>query len=182
MKRIISILLLVTLFSVYAFATAEDVQQETVSSSQFETLLMKKGSLLIKTFIASGRLPLSKDDSIYGALVEAATLTDVETGAKQQALKISHITRTGSSSAGVLDSSEIEDALATLQYIKEHIDEQERYTEIVYTASSGLVIGAYKSSETKLFIEYNSSDIAHYEISEIDEIVQVLTSAKEQLK
>ena len=188
MKKLLA-LLLALLMAVTTFtALAEGTETEDATESQFETVLMKKGSLLIKEFLTYGSLPEADDGELYsGADVEAATLIDVETGSKYKALRLEtyyyNSQYDSGTVVGTLDMDEIDDAIAALAYIKDHINEQQNYTEIVYTAKSGLVIGAYKTSKVvKLFIKYSSRFTAYYDLSSLDKISGAFAGAKEMLE
>ena len=65
----------------------------------------------------------------------------------------------GGTVIGVLDSDEIDGAITTLEYIKAHKSVMKNYTEITYTDSSGLELGAYKGArESYIFIKFSSRD------------------------
>ena len=127
-----------------SFAFAEEPETE-VSESKFETVLLKKGSLIVKNFISQGSITTT-EGTWYKVRLQSATLTDVETGNKYYALRMEHdwykSQYSSGSSVGVLDSDEIDGAISTLEYVKAHQSEMTNYTEIAYTASSGLQLGA----------------------------------------
>lgn len=106
------------------------------SESEFEKVLLKKGSLIVKEF---------KDCCVFENLtIEAASVLDMETGRKVYAARIT----TGywnsqydyGEAIDVMDADEIDGAIKTLEYIKQSIDKMEDYTEVVYEASRGVFV------------------------------------------
>lgn len=161
---------------------AEETSAE-VDGSKFESVLLKKGSAIIKHFEPAGEIKGDEDDSFYDINLEAATLTDLETGSKYQAIRMSHLDlRTVNYNYGIIDSDEIDGAISTLEYIKAHKDEMTDYTEIIYTANSGFKIGAYKDSiDAKICFIFTSTDKEYMSFDMIDNIISTLRSAQDML-
>ena len=197
MKRIMSLLLAVLLaLSIIPAMAEEPVEAEEESSSKFEQVLLKKGSLIVKEFIDCGYfekdeyIDYSTSSELFGFTdtlkFQTASLLDVETGVKVYALRIS----TGyyaskysyGEAVGVMDADEIDGAIQTLQYIKQHINELKDYSEVIYTASSGMAVGAYASSSgNKLFVKVNSNATKFYEVSKIDSLISSFEDVQSKL-
>ncbi len=144
---LMALMIILSAIPVFAAGTADDV-----SGSKFEQVLLKKGSLIVKEFIDCGYFMKDKDfdygptEALFGftntLAFQTACLLDVETGKKVYALRI----RTGyilsksdyGEAVGVMDADEIDGAIKTLQYIKKNITNLKDYSEVVYTASSGM--------------------------------------------
>lgn len=195
MKKLL-VLQLVLIFAFSAIPAFAEETKEEENGSKFEQVLLKKGSLIVKEFIDCGCF---KKDNYYGAdhstewfgltdtlAFQAASILDVETGVKAYALRIT----TGyyaskynyGEAVGVMDADEIDGAIKTLQYIKQNIDKLKNYSEVVYTASSGMRVGAYRSSsDKKLFVKVNSNATKYYDISEIDNLIASFQKAKAKL-
>lgn len=191
---IIALLLLASAFPGFAEETVENTEGD---GSKFEQVMLKKGTLIVKEFTECGYF--EKDEYILESpsselfaftdtlKFQVATLLDVETGAKVYALRIT----TGywrsqydyGEAIGVMDADEIDGAIHTLQYIKQHINELKDYSEIVYNASSGMTIGAYcSSSGNKLFVKVNSKATKFYEVDTIDSLISLFEEAQEKLE
>lgn len=157
---------------------AEETSAE-VDGSKFESVLLKKGSAIIKHFEPAGVII----SEYFDIDLEAATLTDLETGSKYQAIRMAHLDlKTSNYNYGVIDSDEIDGAISTLEYIKAHKDEMTDYTEIVYTANSGFKIGAYKDSkDAKICFVFTSSDKEYTSLAKIDTVISALRSAQDML-
>lgn len=190
MKKILALLLVLILtfsaFSVFA-ETVEEVG-EIETGSKFESVMLKKGTLIVKEFIDC--CFFEKDDyftkykssnEMFGFTdtlkFQTASVLDVETGIKLYALRIT----TGYYSSkysfgeavGVMDADEIDGAIQTLKYIKQHIKELKDYSEVVYTASSGMEVGAYHSSTNdKIYVKVNSNATKFYTIDKIDSLIE----------
>lgn len=188
MKRIITVLLVAliactAMFSVYA----EDVQANT----QFEQVLLKKGSLFKKQFIDIATITDDSDfaksfpNSIYGKLTsQAAILTDMTNGEKFYALRLTlgyYASKyDGGEETAVLDLAEIDSVISALKSMKvEFTGNLVDYTEFVYTSNSGVMVaGYYSAKETKLMVKLSSAAIAIYEVSRIDELINFFENAK----
>ena len=199
MKRILVLLLTLALccsaFSVFA-EEAEQTPVETEPTSKFEQVLLKKGSLIVKEFIDCGYfekdeyIDYSTTSELFGFTdtlkFQKASLLDVETGAKVFALRIT----TGyyaskynyGEAVGVMDADEIDGAIQTLQYVKQHIGELKDYSEVIYTASSGMAVGAYHSSSgSKIFVKVNSNATKFYDVGKIDSLIESFNTVKATL-
>ncbi len=75
----------------------------------------------------------------------------------------------------------MDSAIEALEYIKSHYTEFENYTEVIYTAKSGMEIGAYYNGKTReLFIKPDGRTQGHFEITgdEIDLLVEAFEKVK----
>lgn len=88
------------------------------SESEFEKVLLKKGSLIVKEF---------KDCCVF----EKDENFDDEYDCGK--------------AIDVMDADEIDGAIKTLEYIKQSIDKMEDYTEVVYEASRGVFVPGARS-------------------------------------
>lgn len=166
MKKIIGIILAVILVFGGMSAFAETVND---NESEFERVLLKKGSLIIKEFIDYG--------TVEGMDFQSACIIDVETGEKLYALRIEasywNSKYDYGTTVGVLDADEIDGAIATLEYVKNHIHELKDYSEVIYTAASGMQVGAYRSDEgNKVFIKISSDSTKFYNVNVINNLIK----------
>ena len=137
MKRFTTwVVLMVLVISAFALACAEETE------SQFEKVLIQRGSLIMKEFTdcASFETDMSSmngESLNFDIRIQTAVLTDIETGKKYYALRLVTTDYRGGDfveSVGVLDADEIDEVVTTLEYIKDHHGEMKDYSEIVYTA------------------------------------------------
>lgn len=184
MKKFLSLLLvfaIVLSFSLCAYADESEAVQESSTEqteSQFETLLLKKGSMILKEYTGCGTIkPDDRNKTFLNINFQTAVLTDIETGNKYKALRMI-MDCVNNDYVGVLDSDEIDSAIAALEYIKTHYSEFDDYTEIQYTAKSGMEIGAFTSSNTIIFfIRPDGRNVGMITISD-DVIVQFIEMFK----
>lgn len=186
MKKLLAfalVLMIVAMSLVGAFAEEEE--------SRFEKALIQKGSLIMKEFTdcTSFETELSNMNSgnfNFDICIQTAVLTDLETNEKYYALRLVTTDYRGGDfveTVGVLDADEIDEVITTLEYIKEHKDEMKDYSEIVYTAASGLVIGAYKSSENAgLTVKINATSTTNVELNKLEGVIKAFQNAKEKLE
>ncbi len=179
MKKLIALLLAVVLACALVPAFSEAVEEvASQEESQFERVLLKKGTLILKEFITYGKV---KDMTF-----QTACLTDVETGSKYYALRITTSYYNSKydygEAVGVMDADEIDGAIQTLEYIKAHISELKDYTEVVYRASSGMEVGAYHSNTSeKIYIKLSSKATNFYDLSDIDTIIKGFKGVQSQI-
>ena len=189
MKKLLAIVLVLVL-SCCAFASlAEETEQtnEAESGSKFESVMLKKGTLIVKEFLDCCTFEEDEYFTNYARISElfgftdtlkfqTASILDVETGVKLYALRIS----TGYYSSqysygeavGVMDADEIDGAIQTLKYIQQNINSLKDYSEVVYKASSGMEVGAYHSStDSKIFVKVNSNATKFYTVDKIDSLI-----------
>ena len=188
MKRLFVLLLAAMMvLSAVNFACAE----EETAGTHFEQVLLKKGSLIKKEFIDIGKI----DDNSglaslgYGNMKsQAAILTDMTTGSKVYALRLT-LTYFASNydegeKVGVLDLEEIDSVISTLKSLKKEfagylID----YTEFLYTSNSGMKVGGYHTAkENKLLVQFTSSVSAVFNASRIDELIAFFENAKTNIE
>lgn len=180
MKKFLSLFLaLVLIFSIIPLVYAEDTNADLESESKFEKVLLKKGTLLTKEFIDVGDF----GDYLTKCTCQKAILTDVETTEKYYALRLSsryyNSEYDSGTIIGVLDLDEIESAITTLKYVKEHISEAENYTEITYTSSSGMELGGYHNdSEFGAFIKFNSRITNIYSMQDLDSMITLFEEVR----
>ncbi|MBE5807832.1 MAG: hypothetical protein E7317_05780 [Clostridiales bacterium] len=195
MKKLFSLLLVLMLVFSSLPVVAEVVEEvegveEAEAGTKFEKVLLKKGGLIIKEFVDC--CFFEKDDYFgdkdLGGFsdtlqFQSASLTDVETGTKVYALRITcgyyNSQYDNGETVGVMDADEIDGAISTLEYIKSHINETVDYTEIIYTTNGGIQIGAYKSDTgTQLFVKVSSKATKFYGIDTIDSLIDALNQVK----
>ena len=189
MKKII-VFLLVLLMLGSAYSVIAEVVDE---GSKFESVMLKKGTLIVKEFIDCCVFEedeyFSQDymKSFSDALqFQTASVLDVETGTKVYALRMTagyyKSDYDNGETVGVLDADEIDGAIKTLEYIKSHQSELKDYSEVIYTASSGMEIGAYHSgAENKLFVKVSPKATKFYSITKIDNLIQALQTVEAAL-
>lgn len=195
MKKWIA-LVLVLVVACSALPILAEGTNEEESGSKFEQILLKKGTLIVKEFIDCGffkkdeYFDYSHTSQLFGITntlgFQTASLLDVETGKKVYALRITTGYYTSQynygEAVGVMDADEIVGAIQTLQYIKAKINTMKDYSEVVYTASSGMQVGAYHSSDgSKLFVKVNSQATKYYDISDIDSLIASFKEVKGKL-
>ncbi len=199
MKKLValtlSLLLLATCFSISAFAE-EAGTETTETESKFEQVMLKKGNLIVKEFIDC--CMFEKDEYFDSSHTskwfgftdtlqfQTASILDVETGIKVYALRIT----TGyyksdysyGEAVGVMDADEIDGAIQALKYIKQHANELKDYSEVVYTASSGMEVGAYhNSSESRIYVQVNSNASKFYSLDKVDSLIQAFETVSATL-
>lgn len=156
-----------------------------ITGSEFERVLIQKGTLIEKEFIDYRTAAFNTGFTTAKIDFQTATVTDIENGLKYRALRMEHnyynSKYDSGTSIGVLDAPEIDAVLKTLRYIKNNISKMKDYTETVYTAGSGLVVGAYRSTDNTLFIKFSSADTVYLEFSEIDNLINILEGAQKKL-
>ena len=117
---------------------------------------------------------------------QTASILDVETGVKVYALRIT----TGyynskyayGEAVGVMDADEIDGAIQTLKYIKQNIGKLKDYSEVVYTASSGMEVGAYHSSTGEsIYVKVNSNATKFYSVNKIDSLITAFEKVRNTL-
>ena len=192
MKRFFSVLLVLVLSCSIVTAFAETA---TETESEFQRVLLKKGSLIVKEFTDcclfeedSYFTNYSRTSDTFGRTdtlqFQTASILDVETGVKIYALRIT----TGYYSSkysygeavGVMDADEVDGAIQTLKYIKQNIAKLNDYSEVVYQASSGMQVGAYhSSSDEQIFIKVNSDATKFYSVDKIDNLIEAFKKVNE---
>jgi len=184
MKKVLAVLLIG--FSLAGFCFAEDKQD--TGKSEYEKVLLQKGSLLIKEFEKFQTLKYGSgySDDIDG---EICTLTDAQTNQKIYALRMSHFYYSSKydsgTSTGVLDAAEIASVVSTLNYVKNEFDKLDAvssYKEMVYTCNGGLSLGAYQSgNEKKLFIKFDYKDTTRIDFAKIDDLINFFSEAQNKI-
>ncbi len=179
-KLILTLFILVVAISLAGCAPVEkkDVAESVENAeteSQFERVLLKKGSLILKEFIDYGK--------VEDIELQSACLTDLETGSKYYALRATTSYYNSKydygDAVGILDSAEIDGAISTLEYIKAHVKELKDYSEVVYKANSGMEIGAYHSSnKNQLYIKLDSNATEFYSVYSIDKFITAFKGVK----
>ena len=193
MKKLVAILMILIMSFTMLSAFAETV---TEPESEFEKVLLKKGTLIVKEFIDCGVFEKDKyfdygsSDEMFGFTktlkFQTASILDVETGTKVYALRIT----TGyynskyayGEAVGVMDADEIDGAIQTLKYIKQNIGKLKDYSEVVYTASSGMEVGAYHSSTGEsIYVKVNSNATKFYSVNKIDSLITAFEKVRNTL-
>lgn len=185
MKKFFALLMVLVLSCSMVTAFAETVENVEETESEFERVLLKKGSLIVKEF--TDCCVFEKDNYTDNDLgyyyftnaltFETASVLDVETGVKVYALRIT----TGyydskyskGEAVGVMDADEIDGAIQTLRYIQQNLSNMNDYSEVVYKASSGMEVGAYYSAtESKIYVKVNSNATKFYSVDKIDDLIE----------
>ena len=193
MKKVLALLLALIMTVSIISAIAEEAVEEASTESQFEKISLKKGTLLSKQYnsvnsISGKRYDGYKyEDASYNPIyAQTAVVTDIESGLKYYALRFIHDYYRGSSSqsgVSVLDSDEIDGVLTTIRYIKEHYREFIPYTDVAYTANSGVKVGAFVGAKNSYYyMELNSYDTVYFDMSEADALINFFTTAQTALK
>lgn len=173
MKKFLAMLLVLVLVCSVATSFAEET---SASESKFETVLLKKGSLLLKEWVDYCEIVPSYD--IYPMIFQTARVVDIETGEEFYALRIEH-SDSYRTVFGVMDADEIDGAITTLEYVKKHIYELKDYSEVTYTASSGVKVGGYHTGVlNKAFIQINSNETCRFDVQSIDELINAFKGVK----
>ena len=140
--------------------------------STFQTVALQKGSLILKEYFDCCEV-----DSLD---FQTACLTNIETGEKVYALRVEtsyyNSKYDNGTAVGVMDSVEIDGAIATLEYIRAHKNEFKDYSEVVYKSSNGMEVGAYSTGNGSgsVVIKVDSSATKYYEFTMIDQLIDAL--------
>ena len=188
MKKLFA-LLMVLILSCSMMTTFTAFAAEVVDTeSEFERVLLKKGSLIVKEFTDCCLFEeddyfsnYDPSDDWFGFTdtlqFQSASILDVETGVKIYALRVT----TGyyasqysyGEAVGVMDADEIDGAINTLRYIQQNISKMNDYSEVVYKTSSGMEVGAYRSSDgSKIYVKVDSNATKFYSVDKIDSLIE----------
>ncbi len=183
-KRLVALL---CAFLMVCTFMAVGLAEESESGSKFDSVLLQKGTLLLKEYKEIGEITLYLYSIDYGTInFENAKLTDIESGNEYSALRIeaNYIYNTSKVGTwtGVLDADEIASVITTLQYINDHISELKDYSEIIYTANSGVQLGAYCNSDGKeVFISSGSGETTYLKVSDLDALINMFKKAQKAI-
>lgn len=185
MKKLVAILMILVMSCSMVSAFAETV---TESESEFERVMLKKGTLIVKEFTDCCLFEEDEYFTNYNSTSEmfgftdtlkfqTANILDVETGLKVYALRITtgyyNSNYAYGEAVGVMDADEIDGAIQTLKYIKQNIAKMNDYSEVVYKASSGMEVGAYHSSTgQRIYVKVNSNATKFYSVDKIDSLIE----------
>lgn len=177
MKKFISLMLALLMF---ASMSCSVLAEDTNAESKFEKFLLAKGTLIVKEFVDF------KEIGDTGVELQIASLTDVESGSVYRALRLTFSYWESKydygDAVGVLDADEVESVITTLEYIKQRLATGLKdYTEIIYTANSGLKVGAYYSAESQSLLLEASSKSKFLDVSNIDVFITTLKEAQQRL-
>lgn len=166
MKRFFAILVAIVLSCSWAVAFADT---ESEQESEFQRVLLKKGTVIIKEFIEYGE--------VKGMTFQTACVIDGETGEKFYALRIECFYYNSKydygTTVGIMDADEIDGAITTLEYIKQYIAEMKDYSEVIYEATTGMQVGAYHAAEEdRVFIKVSSDKTVYLDVSDIDALIE----------
>ena len=192
MKKALAFIFALVLTMTIISVVAEEPVEKEPTGSQFEQISLKKGTLL-STQYSSVNYIFGKsydgykyEDDHNKIYVQTAVVKDIESGYKYYALRFIHdYYRGGSSQTGisVLDSDEIDGVLTTIKYVKEHYKEFVPYTDVAYTANSGVKVGAFVgATNSYYYIELNSYDTVYFEMNDAYSLFQFFTTAQTALK
>lgn len=174
MKRVVSILVILVLLSSLTVTSAFAADS---TESEFNRILLTKGSLIIKEFIDF------KEIGDTGVMLQIATLTNPTENTKYKALRLEWYYYNSKydygDAVGVLDADEVASVISTLEFIRDNISSMKDYTEVIYETNGGLEIGAYQSStSSKLYISNSSNETDFLDISTIPTFISVLKEAQ----
>ena len=174
MKKIMAFALTLVLLLV---ACPISLAKGTEESNTFDAVLLQKGTLIVQENLYFDTIKTTWRD----IKMQTVTLINVATGSKLYALRLEHKADRSTSIVSI-DIDEIDGVITTLKYIKAHINELEDYSEIRYKTNSGLIVGAYYSSNKKqIFFEFKATDTEFIEIGEIDSLISKFEAAKQKL-
>lgn len=153
---------------------------EETNASEFNRILLTKGSLIIKEFIDF------KEIGDTNVMLQIATLTNPAENTEYKALRLEWEYYKSKydygTAVGVLDADEVESVISTLEFIKENLPTMKNYTEVIYKTNGGLEIGAYKSdSSTRLFVNNSSNELDSFDTTSISTFISVLREAQQKL-
>lgn len=188
MRKVFAVLTIFLAAMTVSFA--EESTSAEKSSSDFEKVLLQKGTLLCKEFKNFDKF--SFDGRNADLKTEIATLTDVNSGLKVYALRLSNdyynSQYDSGTAVGVLDAKELASIVTTFKYIKTVFAEYNittPYEEIIYTSNGGVSLGAYhvnKSTESKIFIKINYKRSVYCSIDKIDSVIAFFEKAQKELE
>lgn len=188
MKKVFAVLTICLAAMTVSFA--EESSSPEKNSSDFEKVLLQKGTLLCKEFKDFDKF--SFDGRNGDVTTEIATLTDVNSGAKVYALRLSNdyynSQYDSGTAVGVLDAKELASIVSTFNYIKTVFagyNSETPYEEITYTSNGGVSLGAYhanKSSESKIYIKINYKRSVYCSIDKIDSVISFFEKAQKELE
>lgn len=196
MRRVFLFLLVtVLLCTVFSVFSEENKEEKAETESKFEKVLLKKGSLIVKEFLDCCMFEedeyftkYTSSDELFGFTdtlkFQSASIFDVETNIKVFALRITtgyyNSKYSYGEAVGVMDADEIDGAIQTLRYIKQNITKLRDYSEVVYKASSGMEVGAFRSSSsgTGLYVKVNSNATKFYTVEKIDSLIEAFEKVR----
>ena len=189
MKRIVAICFALLIISSMGSITLAEMVED---STEFEQILLAKGTLIKKEFIDITTFIDNPTASTYNQekiQAQAAILTEMTSNTITYALRLQHSYYNSKYDSGtsteVLDLPELDSVISTLKCLKEEFKGNlNDYTEYNYTSNSGLKIGAYhsRSEGNKLFIRFNSSDIVRMSFDRIDALIDFFEKAKSTIE
>ncbi len=169
----------VAMFSVLALSLgAQDLKS---NSTQFDQVLLQKGTLIHKEFVKFGSF-----NKIQG---EIAVLTNVNSNDKTFALRMTtnyyRSQYDNGETSGVLDAKEVESALKALDYMivkSKEITSNAPYTEVIYRGIGDPHFGFFASgSEKKGFFEISDKGYVSFEIAQLEQLKVFFASAKAKI-
>lgn len=154
-------------------------QQST--STQFEQVLLQKGTLITKEFV-----PFGKFNKISG---EIAVLTNITDNIKTYALRLSATyyksQYDNGETNGVFDAKEVESSINALDYMIKKYKETKNdapYTEVIYRGNGEPEFGFYiNGSEKKMYLKVSSKSTSFYDISQLEILRQFFIDAKNKI-
>lgn len=176
MKKILAIVLLVFVTSA-CFA-----QQAEALGTEFDIVMLRKGTLTVKEFIPIGMF----DNKIDGQI---AILTDVQANMKVYALRLTMSYYNSQYDHGdavcVFDAKELESALNSLDYMISKNSETTSdapYTEVVYRSDSDAEFGFYISGkQRKMYFKVSSKATMFDDTSKLYDLRSFFEKAKQKI-
>jgi len=175
MKNIIAIVAAILIISTI------NAQESKEPSTMFDQVLLQKGSLIIKEFF-----PFGNFNKIQG---EIAVLTDVNTGNKTYALRVTSSYYNSQYDNGevsaIFDAKEINSAIESLEFMLKRINEitdSAPYTEIIYRGNGEPQFGFYVSGKDKKgFFKLNYKVSVYFEVYQLIQLKTFFESAKSKI-
>lgn len=156
-------------------------QDAKIAATQFDQVLLQKGSLIVKEFV-----PFGKFNKIEG---EIAVLTNISTGSKTYALRITSpyykSQYDNGETSSVFDAKELESAINAIDFMiskNKEIASTAPYTEMIYRGSGEPEFGFYVSgSERKGFFKVDYKATVYFDVSNLEMLKQFFITGKNKI-
>lgn len=151
--------------------------------SAIEEAMERTGTILVKQFTASGQVTTVPGG--YPVVLDTASVTDRGSGEEFRGVRLTH--RYYDAEAGLLlsvaylDESEVSEVIAALSYARDNLSSMSDYTEIRYKTAGGAVFGAYLSDSSYAFLEFGENDKVFAEPACLNDLIDALRKAKNDL-
>lgn len=187
MKKIISIVLTLLLLTAFPITVSCENNADN-DISNFETILLSKGNIMLKQFTDLSEVKASVFAKTSKVIFQKATVINLQTNETYSALRIENYRdkSTSPDDTCVIDADEIENIIATLQYVKQNRSNFIDYTEIIYETRNRAEIGAATIDLgigiiPMISISFNKSTAALFDWDSIDSIISAFELAATSL-